>query len=157
VMLLLSGRSAALASRIGPRPQMTLGPILCAAGALLLVSIDADATYWLDVLPGMMLFALGLSCLVAPLTATVLAAAPDRWAGIASGVNNAVARAGSLLAVAALPVAVGLSGDDYDNPAAFDDGYQTAMLVCAVLLLLGGVFGWIGLRGAREELAPVAS
>jgi EmrB/QacA subfamily drug resistance transporter len=157
VMLLLSGRSAALASRIGPRPQMTLGPILCAAGALLLIGIDADATYWIDVLPGMMLFALGLSCLVAPLTATVLAAAPDRWAGIASGVNNAVARAGSLLAVAALPVAVGLTGDDYDNPVAFDDGYQTAMIVCAVLLLLGAAFGWIGLRGAREELAPVAS
>lgn len=153
VMLFLSGRSAALASRIGPRPQMTLGPILCAGGALLLLSVDSETSYWIDVLPGMMVFALGLSCLVAPLTATVLAAAPDRWAGIASGVNNAVARAGSLLAVAALPVAVGLSGNDYEDPITFNEGYQTAMIVCAVLLALGGVFGWIGLRGSREEVA----
>ena len=64
-------------------------------------------------LPGLTVFGLGLSLMVAPLTATVLAAAPDEHAGIASGINNAVARAGSLLAVAALPVAVGLSGDDY--------------------------------------------
>jgi EmrB/QacA subfamily drug resistance transporter len=157
LMLLLSGRSAALASRIGPRPQMTIGPILCAGGAVLLMGIDADSSYWIDVLPGMILFALGLTCLVAPLTATVLAAAPDRWAGIASGVNNAVARAGSLLAVAALPVAVGLSGNDYDDPVAFNDGYQMAMAVCAVLLLGGAAFGWLGLRGAHDELTPATS
>jgi EmrB/QacA subfamily drug resistance transporter len=155
VMLILSGRSAALAARIGPRIQMTLGPLLCAVGAVLLVRIDADASYWIDVLPGMTLFAFGLVCLVAPLTATVLAAAPDRWAGIASGVNNAIARAGSLLAVAALPVAVGLTGDDYDDPIAFNDGYQAAMMVCAVLLVLGGIFGWIGLRGTSRT-APAA-
>ena len=155
VMLAFSSRSAALASRIGPRIQMTVGPLLCAAGAVLLVAIDADASYWIDVLPGMTLFAFGLVCLVAPLTATVLAAVPDRWAGIASGVNNAVARAGALLAVAALPVAVGLTGDDYENPIAFNDGYQSAMTVCAVLLVLGGVFGWIGLRGT-SPVAPAA-
>ncbi|HEU0286885.1 MAG TPA: MFS transporter, partial [Nocardioidaceae bacterium] len=152
-MLLLSGRSAALAAKIGPRIQMTVGPFLCAAGAVLLMGVGADASYWIDVLPGMVLFAFGLTCLVAPLTATVLAAAPNRWAGIASGVNNAVARAGSLLAVAALPYAVGLTGDDYDNPVAFNDGYQMAMAVCAVLLVMGGVFGWIGLRGSAKELA----
>lgn len=152
-MLLLSGRSAALAAKIGPRIQMTVGPFLCAAGAVLLMGVGADASYWINVLPGMVLFAFGLTCLVAPLTATVLAAAPNRWAGIASGVNNAVARAGSLLAVAALPYAVGLTGDDYDNPVAFNDGYQMAMAVCAVLLLMGGVFGWIGLRGSAKELA----
>jgi EmrB/QacA subfamily drug resistance transporter len=153
VMLLLSGRSAALAARIGPRIQMTVGPLLCALGAVLLTAVDADASYWIDVLPGMTLFAFGLTCLVAPLTATVLAAAPDRWAGIASGVNNAVARAGSLLAVAALPYAVGLTGDDYEDPVTFNEGYQSAMMVCAVLLLMGGVFGWIGLRGSSKELA----
>ena len=152
-MLLLSGRSAALAAKIGPRIQMTVGPFLCAVGAVLLMGVGADASYWINVLPGMILFALGLACLVAPLTATVLAAAPNRWAGIASGVNNAVARVGSLLAVAALPYAVGLTGDDYDNPVAFNDGYQMAMAVCAVLLVMGGVFGWIGLRGSAKELA----
>ena len=69
--------------------------------------------------------------MVAPLTATVLAAAPDEHAGIASGVNNAVARAGSLLAVAALPVAVGLGGEEYADPQAFDAAYGTAMMICA--------------------------
>ncbi|MGH3455567.1 MAG: MFS transporter [Nocardioidaceae bacterium] len=156
VMLLFSGRSAALAARIGPQLQMTVGPILCALGALLLMGVGADSSYWIDVLPGMVLFSIGLTCLVAPLTATVLAAAPDRWAGIASGVNNAVARAGSLLAVAALPVAVGLTGDDYEDPVAFNEGYQSAMLICAVLLALGGLFGWYGLRGSSRELATTS-
>jgi len=146
LMLTFSGRSAALAARVGPRLQMSLGPALCAVGALLLVGVDATTSYWTGVLPGMVVFAVGLTCLVAPLTATVLAAAPDRWAGIASGVNNAVARIGSLLAVAALPVAVGLTGDDYDDPAALTDGYRTAMVVCAGLLLVGGTTGWLGLR-----------
>jgi MFS family permease len=147
VMFLFSGRSAALAGRIGPRIQMTLGPLLCAVAAVLLGRIGADTSYWVDVLPGMLVFAVGLTCMVAPLTATVLAAAPDRWAGIASGVNNAVARIGSLLAVAALPVAVGLSGEEYDDPVAMSHGYREAMMICAVLLVLGGAVGWLGLRG----------
>ena len=79
-------------------------------------------------LPGLTVFGLGLALMVAPLTATVLAAAPDEHAGIASGVNNAVARAGSLLAVAALPVAVGLTGEEYADPAAFDAAYGTAIV-----------------------------
>lgn len=153
LMLLGSGRSAALAARIGPRIQMTLGPVVCALGAVMLLAIDADTSYWIDVLPGMVVFAAGLTCLVAPLTSTVLAAAPDRWAGIASGVNNALARVGSLLAVAALPVAVGLSGADYEDPAALGDGYRSAMIICAVLLLLGGAAGWFGLRGTSVPTA----
>jgi len=153
LMLLASGRSAALADRIGPRLQMSLGPLLCAAGALMLLVIDADASYWTDVVPGMVVFAIGLTCLVAPLTATVLAAAPDRWAGIASGVNNAVSRIGGLLAVAALPVAVGLTGDAYDDPAQLTHGYRSAMVICAVLLAIGGLIGWVGLRGTRHRVA----
>ena len=105
---------------------------------------------WARVLPGMIVFALGLALLVSPLTAAVLAAAPDRYAGAASGVNNAVARAGSLLAVAALPALVGLVGDDYLDPEAMTAGYRGAMLWCAVLLALGGVVSWFGLgREAR--------
>ena len=88
-----------------------------------------------DVLPGAIVFGLGLSLMIAPLTATVLAAAPEEHAGIASGVNNAVARAGALLAVAALPVAVGLHGEEYADPAAFDDAFRMAMVICAVLLV----------------------
>ena len=90
--------------------------------------------YWPTCCPGLTVFGLGLALMVAPLTATVLAAAPDEHAGIASGVNNAVARAGSLLAVAALPVAVGLGGEEYADPSAFDAAYGSAMLICAVLL-----------------------
>ena len=107
VMLLLASRGGALASRIGPRLPMSVGPLVCAVGIAMLAGIDSNAEYWVDIFPGLTIFALGLALLVAPLTATVLAAAPDRYAGIASGVNNAVARGGSLLAVAALPFAVG--------------------------------------------------
>jgi len=147
LMLALSGRSGELATRIGPRLQMSFGPLLCAIGALMLLGAGEGVAYWSHVLPGVVVFGVGLAALVAPLTATVLAAAPDRYAGIASGVNNAVARTGSLLAVAALPVAVGLSGDDYQQPEVFGDGYRSAMVVCAALLALGGVAGWWGLRG----------
>ena len=101
------------------------------------------------VLPGMVVFSLGLALLVSPLTAAVLAAAPGRYAGAASGVNNAVARAGSLLAVAALPALVGLSGDDYLDLDAMTSGFRGAMLWCAGLLALGGVVSWFGL--ARQE------
>ncbi|MBT9255355.1 MFS transporter [Phycicoccus sp. MAQZ13P-2] len=150
VMMLLSSRSAALADRIGPRLPMTAGPLLCAAGSLLLLRVDASAE-WLDVLPGMLVFALGLAGLVSPLTAAVLGAAPDRHAGVASGVNNAVARAGSLLAVAALPGVVGLTGEEYLDPVAMTAGYRGAMLWCAGLLVAGAAVSWLGLRPAARR------
>ncbi|GAW47844.1 MULTISPECIES: MFS transporter [unclassified Nocardioides] len=145
-MLLLASKGGELGSRIGPRIPMTVGPVVMAGGSLLLMRVGADVDYWTDVLPGLTIFGLGLSLMVAPLTATVLAAAPDEHAGIASGVNNAVARAGSLLAVAALPVAVGLGGDEYADPVAFDSAYGSAVLICAVLLALGGVISWVTIR-----------
>jgi nitrate/nitrite transporter NarK len=88
--------------------------------------------------------------LVSPLTAAVLGAAPDRHAGVASGINNAVARAGSLLAVAALPALVGLSGDDYRDPVRLTEGFRTAQLLCAVLLAAGGIVSWFGLPSGRQ-------
>ena len=97
-------------------------------------------------LPGLTVFGLGLALMVASLTATVLAAAPDEHAGIASGVNNAVARAGSLLAVAALPMAVGLGGEEYADPQAFDAAYGSAMMICAALLVVGGAISWFTIR-----------
>ena len=153
-MLLLASRAGELGTRIGPRIPMTVGPVVMAAGSLLLLRVDDDVSYWIDVMPGLTVFGLGLSLMVAPLTGTVLAAAPDDNAGIASGVNNAVARAGSLLAVAALPVAVGLSGEQYAVAAAFDQAYDRATLACAVLLALGGVLSWLTIR-TPEQLAPL--
>ena len=146
-MLLLSARFSRLSAKTGPRLLMTVGPLVCATGTLLLSGVGSDASFWTDVLPGITIFALGLSMLVSPLTVAVLAAAPDRHAGIASGVNNAVARTGSLLAVAALPAVVGLTGDDYRNPVALQSGYHQALLLSAGMLAAGGLVSWVGLRG----------
>lgn len=142
-MLFLAAKGGELGSRIGPRIPMTVGPLVMALGIVLVIGVDADVNYWLEVFPGITVFGLGLALMVAPLTGTVLAAAPDDKAGIASGINNAIARAGSLMAVAALPTAVGLSGAKYADPVAFDAAYPTAMLACAVLLVLGGVVSWL--------------
>jgi EmrB/QacA subfamily drug resistance transporter len=142
-MLFLAARGGELGTRIGPRIPMTVGPLVMALGTGLIVGVDADADYWRDIFPGVMVFGLGLALMVAPLTATVLAAAPDDKAGIASGINNAVARAGSLMAVAALPTAVGLSGAEYADPSVFGAAYPTAMLACTALLALGGVVSWV--------------
>jgi hypothetical protein len=146
VMLVFSSRSGALAARIGPRVPLSVGPVLCGIGALLLREVGEDTGYLTGVLPGMLVFSAGLVLLVAPLTSSVLAAAPDRFAGIASGINNAVARTGSLLSVSALPALVGVGGADYQQPAVFAAGYERALLVCAVLLLAGGLTALVGLR-----------
>jgi EmrB/QacA subfamily drug resistance transporter len=146
LITLLSPFAGALAQRIGPRLPMTVGPLIVAAGTVLLARVDGDGPYVAEVLPGSLLQGLGMAVVVAPLTATVLSAAPDAMAGIASGVNNAVARAAQLLSVAALPVAVGLSGDDYTDPAAFTDGFRMAMMICAVLFVTGGVISWLTIR-----------
>ncbi|MGY1634853.1 MFS transporter [Geodermatophilus sp. SYSU D01186] len=137
LITLLSPAAGSLAVRVGPRLPMTVGPLLTAAGTAWLAGVDAGSSYLTAVLPGSLLQGLGMATTVAPLTATVLAAAPDALAGVASGVNNAVARAAQLLAVATLPVAVGLAGADYARPEVFAAGYRTAMLVCAALYVLG--------------------
>jgi hypothetical protein len=155
VLLALSSRAGALATRIGPRPLMAAGPLVCALGTWLLRDLQAGDGYWLGVLPGVLAFALGLAALVAPLTTSVLAAAPDRYAGVASGINNAVARTGSLLAVAALPAMVGVGGADYTRPVVFTAGYADAMLVCSVLLVAGGLVSLVGLpASAPGRAAP---
>src|SRR5204862_4638686 len=98
------------------------------------------------VLPAVIVFGLGLSLVVAPITATVLAAADPNHAGMASGVNNAVARTAQLAAVAVFPLIAGLSGADYRNPAALADGFHKAMLAGAVLSAAGGALGWLTIR-----------
>jgi EmrB/QacA subfamily drug resistance transporter len=156
IMLLLSARAGALAQRIGPRVPMTVGPLVAGLGIALMARISLDSSYLLDVLPALVVFSLGLSLTVAPLTATVLGAAEDRYAGIASGVNNAVARTAGLIAVAALPAIAGLSGDAFSDPAALQAGFRMAMLLAAGLCVVGGVLAWLTIRNAAPIEAHYA-
>jgi MFS family permease len=146
IMLLFSTQAGALATRIGPRLPMSLGPLIAAGGVLLLLRVGPGASYLRDVLPAVTIFGLGLTLLVAPLTTTVLAAAAAEHAGVASGINNAVARAAGLLAVAVLPLIAGISGDDYEHPDAFASGFRIAVIVCAILLAVGGVLAALTIR-----------
>ncbi|MGA8845269.1 MAG: MFS transporter [Nocardioides sp.] len=153
VMLLLSSRSGDLASRIGPRLQMSTGPLVCAAGMLLLAQIGPGSAYARDVLPGMVVFGLGLAIMVAPLTAAALAAAPAEHAGMASGVNNAVARTGGLLAVAAVPALAGVGSVDVGGEA-FAAGYRTALWISAAILLGAAALAAVTVRSDLLEEDP---
>ncbi|HEU4911061.1 MAG TPA: DHA2 family efflux MFS transporter permease subunit [Actinomycetes bacterium] len=155
LLLLLSARVGALATVIGPRLPMTVGPVTAGVAVYWMSRFDADTSYWRDVLPAVSLFGLGLAFTVAPLTATVLAAAPDRHAGLASGVNNAVARVGGLLAVAALPLVVGLTGAAYADPELLLPAYEKAMRASAGLLVVGGLLALATVRRPQDaEAAP---
>lgn len=153
LMLLLSARAGALAERIGPRLPMTAGPVVCACGFLLLARIGPRASYLTDVLPGVLALGLGLSLTVAPLTATALGSVDERHAGIASGVNNAVARAAGLLAVAVLPLVAGLGAGTLTDPAVLAPTYRAAMRVCAGLLLAGAAIAAVGVPGRAAAAA----
>jgi EmrB/QacA subfamily drug resistance transporter len=142
MMLAFSARAGALAQRIGPRIPLTIGPLVIAVGFLLMAQIDPGDSYVTAVLPPILIFSAGLTLVVAPVTATVLAAADARHAGIASGINNAVARIGGLLAVALLPVIAGLTGDAFYDPASMTDGFRISMVSCALLAAAGGVIAW---------------
>jgi EmrB/QacA subfamily drug resistance transporter len=154
LLTLFSGRAGALAQRTGPRLPLTVGPVVAAAGAALLAFVGPGDGYVIDVLPGVLLFGLGLVTLVAPLTAAVMAAAPPSRVGVASGVNNAVARAAGLLAVAALPALVGLGGQAWGDPATLTPAYRDAALLCAGLLAVGGVVALVGLHDRMRALSP---
>ncbi|MDI6105682.1 DHA2 family efflux MFS transporter permease subunit [Actinoplanes sp. NEAU-A12] len=157
LMLLLSARAGALGQRIGPRIPMTAGPIVCAAALAWLSMVGADASYGTDVLPPVILFGLGLALLVAPLTATALGSLDDSYAGLASGVNNAVARAASLLAVAILPLAAGLGAGGLTDPGTLQPVYRTAMLLCAGLMTGGGVLAWFLIPNRLTAHTPAES
>ncbi len=162
LMLLFSARAGALAQRIGARVPLTVGPLVIAVGMVMMGRIDPDGDYVTSVLPSVIVFGIGLTLVVAPVTATVLAAAETRYSGIASGINNAVSRVGGLLAVAVLPLIAGLTGDSFYDPAAMTDGFRTAMYVTAGLSALGGVIAWLTIDSQvleraeppSEEVAP---
>jgi len=155
LMLALSAPAGMLADRIGPRLPMTIGPLGIAAGLALMSRVQAEATYFGTILPGLLVFGLGLSLTVAPLTATVLAAATSKHAGIASGVNNAISRGAGLLAVAAIPGLTGLTGDAYRDPAIFASGFRAAMRISAALAAAGGLLAWLSIR--NEVARPADS
>jgi EmrB/QacA subfamily drug resistance transporter len=142
LMLTLSARSGALASRIGPRRQLSAGPLIIALGMVMMSMINEGDSYVGAVLPAMIVFGLGLACTVAPITATAMASAPSRHSGIASGVNNAVSRTAQLVAVAALPLAAGISGSDFADPDALAGGFHTGMLITAAFAAAGGIIAW---------------
>jgi MFS family permease len=147
IMFVLSSRSGALAQRIGPRVPMTVGPLACAAGLALLARVAPGVHYATTVFPAVVVFALGLAATVAPLTAAVLAAADVEHAGVASGVNNAVARVAGLLAVAVLPAVTGIA--HARGAAEFTHGFRIAMFVAAGLCGAGGALAWLTVRATQ--------
>jgi predicted MFS family arabinose efflux permease len=160
-----------LADRFGPRLSLTVGPIIAACGLTLLAFADFSAPYWISVLPAIAVLAVGMTITVPPLTSTVMAAVGEARAGIASGVNNAVARVAGLLAVATLgavlfasfshhlagiaatqandalnAVMAGQAGANEGAIAAFDRALRTVIRVTALCAALGGVAGWLWIR-----------
>jgi EmrB/QacA subfamily drug resistance transporter len=154
LMLAFSAQSGELAHRIGPRAQMTVGPLVVGVGMLMLSRIDDGSRYLTAVLPAVTVVGLGLVTVVAPLTSTALGAVADRYAGVASGVNTTVARSAQLAAVAALPLAVGLTGDAYRDPVQVSDGFSQAMMITALLAGVGGLIAFGLIRNPPRLAAP---
>ncbi len=148
LMILFSSRVGALSGRWGPRFFMTVGPITMGVGALLLLTVGTDFSYWWQVLPSMIVMGAGLALTVAPLTSAILGAIEPERSGIASAVNNAVARVAGLIAIALLATIVG---------GALDlDGFHRAAIVTAVLMIAGGVASFLGIRNPDSSRDPSA-
>ena len=156
LMLFLSTRAGAVAQRIGPRIPLTIGPLIVALGLLLMTRINPGDSYVSSVLPAVIVFGLGLTLVVAPVTATVMATAGERHSGIASGINTAVSRLAGLIVVAVLPLVAGLTGEKFYDPSAMVHGFHEAMLVCASLAVAGGVLAWLTISSEvlESEAAP---
>jgi predicted MFS family arabinose efflux permease len=145
VMFFLSPRVGRLSMRFGPRLFMGLGPFICAAGLLLLLRLSPGFTYWRDLLGPLLVFSVGLSFIVAPLTSTVLHDAGPSDAGIASGINNAISRIAGLLGIAIVGAAVAGSGNLLSV-----SGFHQSMAITAVLLCIGGAMGIGGIRNLAK-------
>jgi EmrB/QacA subfamily drug resistance transporter len=146
LMILLSSRIGALSGRWGARIFMTVGPLVMAAGSLLLLAVAPEFDYWWQVLPAMIVFGLGLSITVSPLTAAILGAIEPARSGIASAVNNAVSRVAGLVAIAAIGTIVGGTLDL--------EGFHRAAIVVAALMAAGGVVSWLGIRNDARRAEP---
>jgi EmrB/QacA subfamily drug resistance transporter len=152
LMLFLSPRAGRLSQRIGPRIPMTIGPLVVAVGLVMLAGIGPGTTYLTGILPGLVVFGLGLSLTVAPLTAAVMGSVEENHVGVGSGVNNAVARIASLLAVAVLPALAGL--ESVSAGAEFSDGVARALYISAALAVVGALNSWITIRSAARVATP---
>ena len=150
IMIGFSSRVGALSGRFGPRLFMTIGPIIAGGGALLMLLIGDPFDYWWQLLPGVLVFGVGLTLTVSPLTSAILGAIDTRRSGIASAVNNAVSRVAGLIVIAMLAVIVGGTLNL--------TGVHRALTVTAVLLILGGIVSFLGIRNpGRGSDAPVTS
>jgi len=145
VMFLLSPRFGALAGKYGSRPFMTAGPLLAAVGFLLMLRVHAHINYWSELFPGVMVFAMGLSMTVAPLTSAVLGDIDEHHAGVASAVNNAVSRVAGLIAIALAGV---IAGSHLTL-----DGFHRVLMVIAILMITGGVVSFVGVRRSAKATA----
>jgi EmrB/QacA subfamily drug resistance transporter len=154
VMFALSRRFGALADRYGPRILMAGGPLIAAAGILLLLRTGIHTSYLGDLLPGLLVFALGLSMTVAPLTATVMADANEGDAGIASAINNAVARVAGLVGISVIGVVIAgtLVGDTFAANASSVRAFHEVLAICAALVAVGGVAGALGISNPRRSV-----
>jgi EmrB/QacA subfamily drug resistance transporter len=142
MLLILSTPSGAIARRIGPRIPLTAGAVLTGAGLLLMARIHPGDSYVAAVLPALIIFGIGLAALITPITATVLASVDARHSGIASAVNNAASRLGQMIAVAVLPLAAGLSGAAFTDPAKMAAGFPVAMTIAAGISFAAAVLAW---------------
>ena len=149
LLILLSPRFGALSARFGPRVFMTVGPLVVGAGYLFLLVVDTTVSYWPQVFPGVMLMGLGTAITVAPLTSAVLGAVEQSRAGIGSAINNAVARIAGLVTVACTGLIVGERLDL--------DGFHRAMIASAVLVVIGAVVAFIGIRTTSAQPDAAAS
>jgi EmrB/QacA subfamily drug resistance transporter len=154
ILLALSARSGQLATRIGHRLQMSAGPVVVGAGLAMLTLVTSGSNYVVYVLPAVVVFALGLAITVAPLTATAMSSAPAELSGIASAVNNDVARFGGLLAVAVLPALAGITGTVYLHPDALAAGFRTAALISGATCAAGGVLAAFTITNPERAPRP---
>ncbi|MEV7661050.1 MFS transporter [Paenarthrobacter sp. NPDC089316] len=148
ILMLGASYFGGLAGKYGPRWFMTIGPLLCGVGFLMSLSVQEPLNYWTQVLPGQIVFGVGLATLVAPLTAAILGAVPPSEAGIGSAVNNAVARIAGLISIAFAGVIVG--------PVFTRQGLYNALVVTAVLFLAGAVASAVGIRNPPRAAAAAA-
>ena len=175
VMIVLAARFGGLADRHGPRLYLTVGPALIGLGTLVFAVVDTKSEFWTYGIAGLLLFSFGLAMMVAPITATALKSAPERYAGIASGVNSTVSRLGSLMAIAVIGLVITLVFEASTDvvgavPMAIDqtvpelreasvEAFRAGMAVAAALAFAGAAVGAFGIsnREARGEPPPPVS